>query len=149
MQQLIKQGLKCKQNLQSIHFTRDCYFWNLNGVLKITCQFWTLEHCQRDFRVPVKIPRVYWRYKAMNFSLYYRIKYFKKTVVSQVFWTLFFQFMCLFRNEKQHPFRCRSLQREIRMFISFSETDWSRVTWLTLNIVARHLETEFLRDYGT
>ena len=35
------------------------------------------------------------------------------------------------------------------MFISFSETDWSRVTWLTLNIVARHLEMEFLRDYGT
>ena len=30
-----------------------------------------------DFRVPVEISLVYWQYKAMNFSLHYRIKYFK------------------------------------------------------------------------
>ena len=100
----------------------------VTAIFEIWTEFWKLhvsfEHCQRDFRVPVKIPPVYWRYKAMNFSLYYRIKYFKKNSCFPSILNPFFQFTCLFRNDFQRnniPFTCRSLQRKIRMSISFSE----------------------------
>ena len=53
--------------LQSIHVMRDRYFWNLNGVLKFTCQFWTSP---TRFRSSHRNFPVYWRYKAtcMTFS---------------------------------------------------------------------------------
>ena len=102
----------------------------MTAIFEIWTEFWKLhvsfEHYQRDFRVPVKIPPVYWWYKAMNFSLYYRIKYFKKNSCFLSILNPFFFFFSSLSfserfSEKQHSIHMLALQRGIRMFISFSE----------------------------
>ena len=60
----------------------------------------------------------------MNFSLHYSIKYFKNNnSFPSIF---FFQLMRLLgkisREMFNIPFKCRTLQRGIQMFISFLET---------------------------
>ena len=65
-----------------------------------TCQFWCR---QWDFRVLVEISQVYWRYKTINFSLHYSTNISRITIVSQIFYILFFfcQLMRLFRKDLQ------------------------------------------------
>ena len=94
--------------LQSIYIKHGQCFWNLNRVLKFTCQFWTSP---RVFRVPLEISQVYWRYKAMNLSLHYSIKccISRMTIISHVFW-IFFQLMNLLQKDFQ-----RNLQDSIQM----------------------------------
>ena len=70
--------------------SRDQYFWNLNG------KGGYFEHRQRDFRVPVEISQVCWRYKALNFSLHCSIKYFKNNNCFPSILNLFFLLIILF-----------------------------------------------------
>ena len=115
--------------LQSIHVTCDRYFKNLNRVLKFNVSF---EH-QRDFRVPVQISQIYWRYKAMNFYLHYSIKYFKNNICFPSILNLFFcQLMRTFLE--RFPDKCSTLHSnaghyKAKFECSFhSRKYWSRVT---------------------
>ena len=77
-------------------------------------EFWNLhvsfEHCQRDFKVSIEISLVCWWYKAMNFSLCYRIlgkqllfpKYFESF--------FFFQLTHLFKKISREMFKIPSLE---------------------------------------
>ena len=66
----------------------------VTGIFEIWTVFWNLhvsfEHCQRGFKVPVEVSLFYWRYKALNFSLHYNIKYFKNNNCFPSILNLFF-----------------------------------------------------------
>ena len=88
-------------------------------------------------KFPNRVSLFYWRYKALNFSLHYNIKYFKNNnCFPSILNLLFFCCKCVFfgkisREMFNIPFPCRTVQREIRMFISFSEILVTRdVNWL-------------------
>ena len=53
----------------------------VTGIFEIWTAFWNLlvsfEHRQWGFKVPAEVSLFYWRYKALNVSLHYNIKYFK------------------------------------------------------------------------
>ena len=99
-------------NLLSIHVTRDQYFWNLNGVLKFTCQFWT-SPSRFQSRVPVEISLVYRWYKAMNFPLHNSIKYFKNNIFFPSIFNLFFVFFGKISREMfNSPFKCRTFWKK-------------------------------------
>ena len=124
-----------------------CQFMSrVTGIFEIWTAFWNLhvsfEHRQRGFKVPAEVSLFYWRY---NFSLHYNIKYFKNKNCFPSILNLFFFFCykCVFlgkisREMFNIPFTCRTLQREIRMFISFSEILVTRdsVTWIDCKIIA-------------
>ena len=115
----------------------------VTGIFEIWMEFWNLhvsfEHRQQDFRVPLEISLVYWRYKAMNFSLHYSIKYFRNiTIVSQVFW-IFFPVNASFSErspEKCSTFHSNAGHYREELKCSFhSWKYWSCVTWTDCNVI--------------
>ena len=79
----------CRQDSSYSQFTS-----RVTGIFEIWTAFWNLhvsfEHRQRGFKVPVEVSLVYWRYKALNFSLHYNIKYFKNNNCFPSILNLFF-----------------------------------------------------------
>ena len=107
----------------------------VTSIFEIWIEFWNLhvsfEHRQRDFRVPIKISQVYWRYKAMNFCFHYSIKHKCFPNILNLFFSECIFFGKISREIFNIPFKCRTLQRRIWMFISVSENTghaWRRLT---------------------
>ena len=122
-------------------------------IFEIWTEFWNLqvsfEHRQRDFKVLVEISLVYWRYKAMNFSLHYTIKYFKSNNCLQIFCFVFL-FVCLFvvvvvffffgkisREIFKIPFKCRTLQNKnsnVHFILGNTGHTWRRLNVPLFNL---------------
>ena len=91
------------------HILSQAWFYSqstsrVTGLFEIWMEFWNLrvgfEYRQQDFRVPVEISLVYWRYKAMHFSLHYSITYFKNNYcLPSILNLFFFQLMRLFQKD--------------------------------------------------
>ena len=123
----------CSRNmctLQSIHVTYDRYFSNLNGVWNLHASF---EHGERDFRIPVHISLVYWRYELWIFLYITAFSISRITIVSQVFW-IFFSVNASFSErfpEKSSTFHSNAGRYKEEFECSFhSWTYWSRITWI-------------------
>ena len=110
-------------------------FWNLHV---------SFEHRQRGFKVPVdsvEVSLFYWRYKALNFSLHYNIKYFKNNNCFPSILNLFF-FSVINASfserfpEKSSTFHSHVGHYKVKFECSFhSRKYWSRVTWIDCNII--------------
>ena len=111
----------------------------VTGIFEIWTEFGNLhvsfEHRRRDFRVPVEISLVYWRYKAMDVYLHYGIKYFKNNNRIPSILNLFLV-NAFFRIDFQKCLTCHShvVHYKEKFECSFNSWKyWSRVTWIDCN----------------
>ena len=114
----------------SIHVTRDWHFWNLNRVLKFTCQFWTS---------PMRFQSS--QCKAMNYSLHFSINFKNNNYCFPSILNLFFSVNASF--SERFPEKCSTFHSHVGHYkekfeCSFhSRKNWSCVTWIDcyINII--------------
>ena len=114
---------KPKTQLQSIHVTRDRYFWNFDLHV-------SFEHPQRDFRIPVEISLVYWRefFVTLQYEVFSEYQSFLKYF--RIFSSLYASFSERF-SEKCSTFHSNTGHYKEEFECSFHSGKYrSRVTWI-------------------